>query len=60
MLPMELNRWRIQSNPAIAAWLFDHLIRPRKYVGRDRQADLLRRFEIDDELEFDRLLGREY
>jgi hypothetical protein len=40
--------------------LLDHLIRPRKYVGRDRQADLLRRFEIDDELEFDRVLGREY
>ncbi len=31
-------------------------IRPHQHVGRDRQADLLRCFQIDDELELDRLL----
>ena len=29
-----------------------HLIRPRQHVWRNRQADLLGRFQIDDELEF--------
>ena len=29
---------------------------PRQHPLRNRNADLLRRFEIDDELEFDRLL----
>jgi hypothetical protein len=29
----------------------DDLVRPRQHVRRNRQADLLRRFEIDDELE---------
>ena len=38
--------------------LFDHLIRAREHVGRDRQADLLRGFEIDDELELHRLFER--
>ena len=28
----------------------DHLIRPRQHIGRNRQADLLRSFQIDDEL----------
>jgi len=31
--------------------LLDHLIRPRQRVRRNRQADLLGRFQIDDELE---------
>ena len=34
--------------------LLDHFIRPRQHVRRNRQADLLGRFQIDDELE---LLG---
>src|SRR5262249_7736790 len=34
----------------------DHLIRTRQHVGGNRQADLLRSLQIDDELKFDRLL----
>ena len=34
----------------------DYLVRPREHVGRNRQADLLGRFEIDDELDLHRLL----
>src|SRR6266542_1658953 len=37
----------------------DHLVRPCEHVGRNRQADLLGRFQIDDELELLRLLHRE-
>jgi hypothetical protein len=33
----------------------DHLIRPRERFRRNRQADLLRRFQIDNELELRRL-----
>src|SRR5262249_52337855 len=41
-------------------WLsFDHFVRPRQHVRRNRQADLLRDFQIDDELELLRLLYRE-
>ena len=29
----------------------DHLIRPRQHVRRDRETDLVRRFEIDSQLE---------
>jgi hypothetical protein len=36
--------------------LFNDSIRSRQHVGRNCQADLLGRFEIDDELELDRLL----
>ena len=36
--------------------LSNDFIRPRQHVGRNRQADLLRRFQIDDELELRRLL----
>src|SRR5262245_21594831 len=35
------------------------LIRSRQHVGRNRQADLLGCFQIDDEFELDRLLHRE-
>ena len=35
---------------------FDHFIRSRQHVGRNRQTDLLRGFQIDDELELCRLL----
>src|SRR5262249_39089939 len=31
--------------------LFDHPVRSRKHVRRDRQADILSGFQIDDELE---------
>src|SRR4030095_3212068 len=37
----------------------NHLVRPRQYVGRNRQADLFGGFEIDDELKFLRLLHRQ-
>ena len=33
----------------------NHPIRPRQHIRRNRQADLLRRFEIDDKLELLRL-----
>src|SRR5262245_33793379 len=36
----------------------NHLVRPRQHVGRNGQADLLGRFEIDDELELHWLLDR--
>src|SRR5207253_9504499 len=36
--------------------LLNHLIRPRQHIGRNRETDLLRRFQIDDELELRRLL----
>ena len=37
--------------------LLDHLIRSRQNIWRNRKADLLGGFEIDDELEFLRLLN---
>src|SRR5262249_3954853 len=36
----------------------NYSIRPRQHVGRNRQTDLFGRFQIDDELEFLRLLHR--
>src|ERR1043166_9586712 len=36
--------------------LLNHLIRPRQHTLRDRQADLLRCFEIDHQLELPQLL----
>ena len=36
--------------------LLNHFIRPRQHIRRNRQTDLLCRFEIDDELELRRLL----
>ena len=36
----------------------NHLVRPRQHVRRNRQADLIGRFEVDNELEFPRLLHR--
>ena len=36
----------------------DYLVRPRQHVRRNRQADLLGGFEIDDQLELRRLLDR--
>src|SRR5262245_37679298 len=38
---------------------FDHPIRSHQHIRRDRQADLLRGFQIDDKLEFLWLLHRE-
>jgi hypothetical protein len=37
--------------------LFDHLIRSHQHIRRNRQPDLFRRFEIDDEFELLRLLN---
>jgi hypothetical protein len=37
----------------------NHLVGPCQHVGRNREADLLRRFEIDDELKLGRLLDRQ-
>jgi hypothetical protein len=50
-----LFRWRIQFNPSIATRSLNDLIRPRQHVRRNRKADLLRCFQIDDELELLRL-----
>jgi hypothetical protein len=36
--------------------LFDHFVRPRQHIWRNRQADLLRRLEIDHQLKLRRLL----
>ena len=51
------------SHPLLHAGLsrriLDHLIRPHQHVRRNRQADLLRGFEIDDELKLRRLLDRQ-
>ncbi len=48
------------SHPLLHAGLsgafLDHLIRPRQHVGRDRQINLLCRFQIDNELELRWLL----
>jgi hypothetical protein len=41
---------------ACCLWSFDHPIRPRQYIRRNRQTDLFGGFEIDDELELRRLL----
>ena len=38
---------------------FDHLIRSRQQVGRNRHADLFRRLEINHQLDLHRLFGRE-
>ena len=32
----------------------DDSVRPRQHIGRDREADLLRCFEVDHELKFSR------
>ena len=37
----------------------NHFIRPRQHIRRNRQADLFRCFQIDDELELYRLLHRQ-
>ena len=51
-----LVRWRIQFNPGIAAWLPDHPIRSYQHIRRNRQTDLLRGLQIDDEFKLHRLL----
>src|SRR5262245_29496414 len=37
----------------------DHLIRPRQHIGRNRQADLICRFQIYHKVELGRLLDRQ-
>src|SRR5215475_5746422 len=49
----------VRPLPSALALSLDHLIRPCQYIRRNRQADLLRRFQIDDELELLRLLHRQ-
>src|SRR4029453_5533468 len=44
------------SDSAIVLSLLDHLVRSRQHIGRNRQADLLSRLQVDDQLELDRLL----
>jgi len=41
---------------ASCLFLLDQPTRPGQHLRRNRQTDLLRRFQIDDELEFFRLL----
>ena len=50
----QIGGWRIQLILA----LFDHPVRPRQHVRRNREADLFRGFQIDDEFELRRLLYR--
>jgi hypothetical protein len=56
---MSARRGVTQPPLLVFSVLLDHLIRPRQHVGRNRQADLLGRFQIDDELELCRLLHRQ-
>ena len=59
LLTRVTQNWRrIQFNPGIAAWSLDHLICSEQHRLRNRQADLFRGFEIDDELKLGRLLDR--
>src|SRR6185295_11499268 len=44
------DSWQLLSN---------HFVRPNQHVRRDRQSDLLRSLEIDDEFKLGRLLDRE-
>jgi len=39
--------------------LSDHSVRPRQHSRRNHEADLFRRFQIDDQLKLLRLLYRE-
>ena len=39
--------------------LLDHSVRPHQHIRRNRQTDLLSRFQINDELEFRRLFDWE-
>jgi len=50
----------ILASPLRFLRLLDHLIRPREHLLRNRHADLLRRLEIDHQLEFRRLLHRQF
>src|SRR5262249_52327120 len=60
-LSMAKSNWRrsIQFNLALLLLrLLDHSIRSHQYIRRDRQTDLVRSFQIDDQFELDRLLHR--
>jgi hypothetical protein len=53
-----------EINSILAAQLgflpsLDHVIRPHEHVGRNRQADLLSRFQIDDEPKLGWLFDRQ-
>jgi hypothetical protein len=50
--PGQNERNRLRPSPsATDHGLFDHLIRTRQHRGRDRQAESLRRLQVDGELE---------
>jgi hypothetical protein len=49
--------WTIQRVSVQSS--LNHLVRSRQHIGGNRQADLLGRFQIDNELELCRLLHRE-
>ena len=42
--------------PLHVTFFLNHLVRSRQHFRRNRQADLLRRLQVDDELELARLL----
>jgi hypothetical protein len=46
----------VGESPDLLSILFDDFVRLRQYVRWNRQADLLRRFEVDDEVKLLRLL----
>src|SRR5262245_57599315 len=51
-----LSRSTCHSTLDTRPFLLDHLIRSYQHIRRNRQADLLCRLEVDDELELRRLL----
>src|SRR5713226_569239 len=50
---------RSENQNGLAVYLLDDLIRPQQQRSRDRQAEGLRRLEVDDQLEPRRLLDGE-
>jgi hypothetical protein len=54
LFTMSLNLKSAIENPKSP----NNLVRPRQYVRRNREADLFRGFQIDDQLELVRLLDR--
>jgi hypothetical protein len=47
---------RSTCHSILAPFSFDHPVRPRQHVGRDREADLLGCLQIDNQLKFRWLL----
>ena len=55
-MSFSLSRCTCHSTLDTRPFSLDHLVRPRQHVRRNRQADLLGGFEIDDQLKLRRLL----